>query len=236
MANNMDALLRLKGQVNNFKKKDEVEVITKKESLVEVTQNTLSEYYDLNFVEDKKINEFLINKTLELHSIQANASVELGRVFHDAHKELSGNNQYDGLYTKWLDKIGFNKMTALRHRKRYELFCWSHSVTSKKFVATLPVRTIEKLYSHNEREHLVSLIEEGEVNTNAQLMDLLEVKNALPNQEKHFNLKLDDIKSEYNNVRTGIDGINLEKIKDEELESFYRDIEKVKKILKKWNS
>lgn len=236
MGNNLDAMARLKGQVNNFKKKDEIEVITKKDSLVEVTQDSLSEYYDLNFVEDKTINEFLINKTLELHSIQTNASVELGRVFHEAHKELSGRNQYDGLYTKWLDKIGFNKMTALRHRKRYELFCWSHSVTSKNFMATLPVRTIEKLYSHNEREHLVSLIKEGRVNTNAQLMKLLEVKNTLPSQEKHFNLKLDDIKSEYNEVRTGIVGIDLKKIKDEELESFYRDIERVKKILQKWNN
>ena len=236
MGNNMDALARLKGQVNNFKKKDEVEVITKKDSLVAVTQNNLSEYYDLNFVEDKSINEFLINKTLELHTIQANASVELGKVLYEAHKELSGANQYDGLYIKWLDKIGFNKMTALRHRKRYELVCWSHSVTTKNFVATLPVRTIEKLYSHSEREHLVSLIEEGDVSTNTQLMELLEVKNILPSQEKHFNLKLDDIKSEYNEVRTGIVGIDLEKIKDEELENFYRDIEKVKKILQKWNS
>jgi formiminotetrahydrofolate cyclodeaminase len=47
---------------------------------------------------------------------------------------------------------------------------------------------------------------------------------------------LDDIKSEYNEVRTGIVGINLEKIKDEELKSFYKDIERVKKILQKWNS
>ncbi len=136
--------LRLKGQVNNFKKKDKTEGTTKKNLLVEVTQNSLAEYYDLNFIEDKNINEFLIDKTLELHSIQANASVELGKVFYEAHKELSGNNQYDGIYTKWLNTIGFNKMTALRHRKRYELFCWSHSVTSKNFVATLPVRTIEK--------------------------------------------------------------------------------------------
>jgi hypothetical protein len=236
MANNMDALARLKGQVNNFKKKDITTEKIKKESLIEIKKENISEYYDLNFVEDKKINIFLVEKTLELHSIQTNASVEIGKVFYEAHEKFAGKNQYDGVYTKWLNKIGFNKMTALRHKKRYELFSWSHDVTSKTFLASLPVKTIEKLYSHQERNQIMSLIEEGEIKTNVQLMEMLDVKNALPNQENHFKLQIDDIKNGYNYIKTGIERIDLEKIKSEQLEGFYKDIEKVKKILDKWNS
>jgi len=236
MANNMDALARLKGQVNNFKKKDITEEKSKSEYLIKLKKSNISEYYDLNFVEDKNINNFLVEKTLELHSIQSNASVDLGKVFYEAHKKFAGKNQYDGIYTKWLAKIGFNKMTALRHRKRYELFSWSHDVTSKTFVATLPVKTIEKLYAHQERNQIINLIEEGEIKTNVQLMELLEVKKIISNQENHFKIQIDDIKNEYDYVKTGIERIDLEKIKTEELEIFYKDIEKVKKILDKWNS
>jgi hypothetical protein len=236
MANNMDALARLKGQVNNFKKKDITIEKTKSESLIEIKKENISEYYDLNFVEDKKINTFLVEKTLELHSIQTNASVDIGKIFYEAHEKFAGKNQYDGVYTKWLNKIGFNKMTALRHKKRYELFSWSHDVTSKFFLASLPVKTIEKLYSHQERNQIMSLIEEGNIKTNVQLMEMLDVKNASPNQKNHFKLEIDDIKNGYNDIKTGIERIDLEKIKSEELEVFYKDIEKVKKILDKWNS
>lgn len=236
MANNMDALARLKGQVNNFKKKDIVKEKTENQNLIEVKKSNILEYYDLNFVEDKKINDFLVEKTLELHSIQSNASVELGKIFYEAHEKFAGKNQYDGLYTKWLKKIGINKMTALRHKKRYEIFSWSHDVTSKTFVATLPVKTIEKLYSHQERDQIMNLIKDGDIETNAQLIEMLDVKNALPNQENHFKLQIDDIKDGYNYIKTGIERIDLEKIKSEELEVFYKDIEKVKKILDKWNS
>ncbi len=69
------------------------------------------------------------------------------------------------------------------------------------------------MYAYKERDHLVALIEEGEINTNAQLIELLEVKNILPNQEKHFKLKLDDIKNEYNDVKKGVEEIDFDKIK-----------------------
>lgn len=46
--------------------------------------------------------------------IVGKAYTDLGRELSEARDRLAGNNQYDGVFEKWLESIGMNRMQASR--------------------------------------------------------------------------------------------------------------------------
>lgn len=147
-----------------------------KNKIVKINFENL-DYIDDKFSEDEDINYFLREKTSQIYQLQANASLELGKILTEAFNQLSGNNHYNGLYEKWLLKIGFNKMTALRHRKRYELYNEVQNEHSKKLVAVMPIRVLMDLINSNEKNEIVKAIESNE---NFKIID---IKNLLEQKE-----------------------------------------------------
>lgn len=143
----------LSANLNNLEK-------TQKNKMVKIEFQNL-DYLDGNFCDNEEVNYFLKEKTAQIYQLQANSSLELGRIFCEAVDRLAGDNHYNGLYEKWLLQIGFNKMTALRHRKRYELYTQVKNEHSKKLVSILPVRILSDLVSSNEKEEILDQIEKN---------------------------------------------------------------------------
>lgn len=187
-----------------------------KRKMVKINFDNL-DYLDGNFCDDEDINYFLKEKTVQLYQLQANSSLELGKIFSEAVEKLAGHNHYNGLYEKWLLKIGFNKMTALRHRKRYELYKQVKNEHSKKLISILPVRILFDIIHNNEKEEILTLLEE---NPEFKVKDIKEliIKKDNTSQIKKFNnnnfyfkeiekLKKIDIKK--------LDFVKVKKLKDE---------------------
>ena len=174
------------------------------------------------------MNYFLKEKTAQICQLQANSSLELGRIFCEAVDRLAGDNHYNGLYEKWLLQIGFNKMTALRHRKRYELYTQVKNEHSKKLVSILPVRILSDLVSSNEKEEILAQIEENpefKVNDIKKLIvnkDNVTVIEELDDNKFYFreieNLKKLDVKK--------LDFTKAKQLKDE-LEKILEDIKRI---------
>ncbi|WP_297599292.1 hypothetical protein [uncultured Cetobacterium sp.] len=122
----------------------------------------------INLCETKEENEFLELKTKELLNVQANASIQLGKIMTEVSQKITE----DITYCQWLELVGFNRMTALRHRRRYDLFQSVNNSIAKEIVASLTFREIEKIYK-NLSENLVCL------NTSKTVM---EFKNILKNE------------------------------------------------------
>lgn len=203
-------------------KKKEKQQVTKEVTKVK-GNNLLPQEVDVTFEisEDKQLNTYLVSKSKELIGIQANARLELGRVFCEVHDKLAGN-KHTGLYVRWLGVNGYNKMTALRHRNRYELYTEVTTDDGKMIAATAPQKLVDTLLTHTDRMNIINQLN-GSM-TKEELVAMLEAKPSLE-VVKPMNF---DVEAEFNSfkkVYSKVDVNSLSKKQQGEL----------RKLLEKFN-
>ena len=188
---------------------------------------------DFNITEDKETNEFLVKKSVEVLGIQAKASVDLGKIFKEVHEKLAGDNHHNGVYTVWLEKNGFNKMTALRHRRRHELYTLVNSESGKAFVATLPVRTIDSIYRQEDVSGIAATITDGITRDELESMmaspEMFEGVDILPYNPK-------EAEKMYKNIGSIYKKVSLDKVSEDNKGAFEKDMKRIEKILSKWSA
>lgn len=201
----------------------------KKEFLPDIK---IENYHEHELTSEESLNSYLFEKSKELQTIQAKASLELGKIFTEVEERLGGNNQYDGgIYVKWLEINGYNKMTALRHKRRYRLFSRLNSDVGKVFIATVPQSIINDILIQEVdiQENILAKIEEG--TTKEQIKAMLSSSDLLLTENT---VEISNIKCKYENVTSIINNISLEKLNVEEKINFEKDIKKIEKILLKY--
>ena len=104
-------------------------------------------YNDLT--DDKNLIEFLNKKTLELLTINGAGNIIIGKELTEVFEKLAGQGK-DGLYTRFLLVSGYKQDTALRYRKRYELYKKASNNSTKHIISIMPVKAVEKLYKEQE--------------------------------------------------------------------------------------
>ncbi|MGL4988296.1 MAG: hypothetical protein ACRCX2_09370 [Paraclostridium sp.] len=189
---------------------------TQKNKVVKINFDNL-DYINGDFCDNEDVNFFLKEKTARLYQIQANASLELGKIFYEAAERLCGDNRYNGLYEKWLSEIGFNKMTALRHRKRYELYIEVGFEHSKKIISILPVRVLSDLINSDKKNEILKFLDEN-VNTTISEIKTMVSAPILMVQELQ---KIETFK-ELNSIRK----INIKKLGLDEAKQLKLELEK----------
>src|SRR5690625_2423471 len=70
---------------------------------------------------DESTADFLRQKESNMRQIVGKAYTEIGKELKEARDRLAGNNQYDGVFLKWLEYIGMERTKAHRLINRYEL-------------------------------------------------------------------------------------------------------------------
>ena len=200
-----------------------------KEILKERKQHGLISDHQLDFSdeifnsEDLIVNNFLKEKTLETQNISAKGSLALGKIFSEVFEKLQGSKTYE----KFLELNGFNKRTALRHRKRFEIFKIVPEEV-RPMIAMLPMELIEKI-NNNEGE-LLPYIEEGVSREELEtLIQGLELNNA-----KNIEIDFSETQKRVEETILKLKNINIEKInslKDGEKNQINNLLKKIEKIL-----
>lgn len=191
------------------------EVIKKDKKIeqLEIIKNVVK----INFCETKEENEFLEIKTKEILNLQANASIQLGKIF----KEVSERIQEDMTYSQWLELVGFNRMTALRHRRRFELFENANNDIAKEIVGSLTFREIEKFYK-NLKENIIHL------NSSNSIMDFktfLKEESLVSYEKVKKEVELNINFEIFNNIKEKIQKVDIKR--KEEIEKLLLKIEKL---------
>ncbi|WP_426711461.1 hypothetical protein [Cetobacterium sp. SF1] len=137
--------------------------------------------------ENSEENKFLLEKTKEILNVQAKASLELGKIFEEVVNRVNDNT-----YCKWLEFNGFNKTTAFRHRRRYNLFQRVISQRGKEIVALCSYREIDKMYKEDSK--YFQLLED-------ETLDYTKLKTILKNQEDKENSTLEEVHLEFDNIQ-----------------------------------
>lgn len=174
--------------------------------------------------DDDKIREMLLEKTKLLVNIQIKNNLALGEIFTSVFNEISKKGSaYDGLYEKWLQINGINKKTALRYRKRYELYS---AVKNKEFIAIMPQRYIDLIYSEEDNSNYIKLIDSS--SSYEEISKILESKEILPQKIDYkenisFNFEI------YNKLFVDLDKkiVNLKDKDRKELQKYLIKIEEL---------
>ena len=187
----------------------------KKSETLEIIKNIVK----IDFCDSKEENEFLEIKTKEILNLQANASIQLGKIF----KEVSEKIQEDMTYCQWLELVGFNRMTALRHRRRFELFESANTDIAKEIVGSLTFREIEKIYKNLE-ENLTYLNASNGV---LDFKNFLKEENLIKSEESRKELGVNINFEIFNNIKEKIKYVDDKR--KEEIEKLLLKIERLLK-------
>lgn len=209
----MGAIDRLRRATEGASK--EVVEKEKKSETLEIIKNIVK----IDFCDSKEENEFLEIKTKEILNLQANASIQLGKIF----KEVSEKIQEDMTYCQWLELVGFNRMTALRHRRRFELFESANTDIAKEIVGSLTFREIEKIYKNLE-ENLTYLNASNGV---LDFKNFLKEENLIKSEESRKELGVNINFEIFNNIKEKIKYVDDKR--KEEIEKLLLKIERLLK-------
>lgn len=143
----------------------EVENIASEISRNETNENYLKEIIDLNMLKeitkDEETFDYLKMKSFELFEVQKRSSIEMGKILDSVFEKLNGQgSKKEGLYDKWVKANGISKNTALRLRRRYELFKSINS-ENRNIIGYLPQNLIDKIYSSEKRNDYIDNINLG---------------------------------------------------------------------------
>ena len=178
-----------------------------------------------DLTDDKEIADMLISKTTSLINLQIKNAISLGEIFTTVFEKLSkSGSKYDGLYEKWLQLNGVNKKTALRYRKRYELYSL---VNNKESIAIMPQKYIDMLYSEEDKTEYINIINNGA--TYEEVVNLLKDKIIAPEKIEYVNV----VDFDFRNCNTLFIDIDkkVESLKDKEKKELQKYLMKIQEIL-----
>lgn len=178
-----------------------------------------------DLTDNKEIRDMLISKTTSLINLQIKNAISLGEIFTSVFDKLSkSGSKYDGLYEKWLQLNGVNKKTALRYRKRYELYSL---VNNKESIAIMPQKYIDMLYSEEDRSEYINIINSGA--TYEEVMNRLKDKTKVSERIEYTDIVDFDFRN-YNTLFIDIDK-KVEGLKEKEKKELQKYLMKIQEIL-----
>lgn len=212
------------------KKEENSEVVVKNKNSIAITdvfEVDSSIFGDLT--DDRELVEFLEKKSVEMLSIQSKNMILLGKNLTEVFNELGRKGSPEGLYVKYIEFNGYKKDTALRLRKRYELFEASKNERIKQIISILPVRAIEQFYK--EKEDIFAILDEENNDVDyKRVLDIiksrktqnLEYRNT---EEINYDFEIGQLDDLYKKINNKFD--ELDKKKKEKIAKLLLEIEKI---------
>lgn len=143
----------VKLNLDDFKK--EISLTKKKEeNLVD-----LKDFEYISYTNNHEVDDFLNEKSFMLINFIGKSNIFLGNIFLEVQNYLNENSIEEAIYCDWLERNGFNRMTALQYKKRAEIYNSLSSENSKKIIALLNQKTIEEIYKFNDRQAILTYLE-----------------------------------------------------------------------------
>ncbi|WP_288876546.1 hypothetical protein [uncultured Fusobacterium sp.] len=208
------------------RKKEKIEVVEKKQKgVLSKKKIDIADVFEVdssvfnNLTDDKELVKYLEEKSIEMLSIQSKNIILLGKNLTEVFNELGKKGSPEGLYLKYLEFNGYKKDTALRLRKRYELFSLTTDERIKNIISILPVRAIEEFYK--DKENILSLLLEEKNDIDyKRAKDIIDSKTVtvkeikkVSSAEINFGIeKIEDLYEKINNNFNKLDGKKKEKI------------------------
>lgn len=203
----------LKKEISLTKKKDE--------NLID-----LKDFEYISYTNNNEVDDFLNEKSFMLINFVGKSNIFLGNIFLEVQNYLNDNSIEETTYCDWLQRNGFNRMTALRYKKRAEIYSSLLSENSKKIIALANQKTIDEIYKFNDRQGILTYLEE--INNISEIENFLNNALTLKKDEEEVEIiEVDslDLENRVRKLSTSIE--NLEPKKQKQVDSLLKKIEKI---------
>lgn len=210
----------VKLNLDDFKK--EISLTKKKEE----NWVDLKDFEYISYTNNHEVDDFLNEKSFMLINFIGKSNIFLGNIFLEVQNYLNENSIEETTYCNWLERNGFNRMTALRYKKRAEIYNSLSSENSKKIIALLNQKTIEEIYKFNDRQGILTYLEK--INGVSEIESYLNNALTLRRDEAEVEIiEVDnlDLENRVRKLSTSIE--NLEPKKQKQIDSLLKKIEKI---------
>lgn len=222
-----DIASRLKGQLSK------VEAVKEVAKMGEVQLDFT--HFDFSYLEEieciPQIKNFLKEKSLQMINLQGNTVLALGKICGEVAEELGKKGSPDGIYYKWLEFNGLSRNTALRYRKRYELFQIAESNRLKEIISLLSIKEIDEIYG--DKENIMEILN-SEKNPEIKSIKELIATNFIAEKNESAEIfkvtehpEMDRSFERFNSIISNLKGANLSPKKQEKLVELLEKIEKL---------
>ena len=213
-------LTELKKELNEVKKNNE-----NKNEIIQKSVLDINNYQYINFTDDPEIDDFLNDKSFKILDLAAGTSILLGSIFIEVQEYLVDKVNSDTTYIKWLESNGFNRMTALRYKRRAEIYNSLTSSKAKYFIGITSQKIIDEISKYEDRKEILYYLEE--------MNNYDEIENFL---KKDVVLEIED-KTEKENIeiKERIKKLplkNIERLDNEKKNQVNELVQKIEEILK----
>lgn len=154
---------------------------------------------------------------------QGTRKIKIGQ--HSGWKEMQ-----DLIRWKWLESNGFNRMTALRYKKRAEIYNSLKSSRAKYFIGVTSQRIIDEISKYEDRKEILYYLEE--MNNYDEIENFLKKDVVLEIEEKTEKENI-EIKERIKKLPLK----NIERLDNEKKNQVNELVQKIEEILKemKWD-
>ena len=213
-------LSELKNELKEIKKNND-----NKNEIVQKSVLDINNYQYINFTDDPEIDDFLNDKSFKILDLAAGTSIFLGSIFIEVQEYLADKVNSDTTYIKWLESNGFNRMTALRYKKRAEIYNSLKSSKAKYFIGITSQKIIDEIFKYEDREKILYYLEE--------INNYDEIENFL---KKDVVLEIEDkIEKENIEIKERIKKLplkNIEKLDTEKQKQIDNLLQQIEELLK----
>lgn len=147
-------LSELKNELKEIKKNND-----NKNEIVQKSVLDINNYQYINFTDDPEIDDFLNDKSFKILDLAAGTSIFLGSIFIEVQEYLADKGNSDTTYIKWLESNGFNRMTALRYKRRAEIYNSLTSSKAKYFIGITSQKIIDEIVKAENKEEILDYLE-----------------------------------------------------------------------------
>ena len=182
--------------------------------------------YSIFYTNNNEVDDFLNEKSFMLINFIGKSNIFLGNIFLEVQNYLNDNSIEETTYCDWLQRNGFNRMTALRYKKRAEIYSSLLSENSKKIIALANQKTIDEIYKFNDRQGILTYLEK--INNISEIENYLNNALTLKKDEEEVEIiEVDslDLENRVRKLSTSIE--NLEPKKQKQVDSLLKKIEKI---------
>lgn len=148
-------LSNLKNELKEIKKKNDNE----KNQIAEKPIFDIDNYTYINFTNDPEVDDFLNDNSFKILNLAAGTNILLGTIFIEVQDYLSNLENADATYIKWLESNGFNRMTALRYKRRAEIYNSLISNKAKYFIGITSQKIIDEISKFENRDEIIEALE-----------------------------------------------------------------------------
>ena len=190
------------GKSYNNIKEEKIEVSSANEVII--LENEEFDYGEI----DSGTAELLKRKEFEIKNIFSKAYTEIGRILFEAQEELSGKNQYDGVFYKWFSSLGFKKDKVYSLISRYKLLIGNSD--KQILIENLPLSLSYEISKESCPLELKEKVFSGQIKTLKEFKEEKEKGTGIELNHAEIIISAKELEDEVQNVKTKY--LQLEKV------------------------